>query len=109
MTENLEHVPALGLVLEHHRHRVTRENGSFVELGGNCKLWKLLAALCKRCDHYCPARDLRAEVWEGYLIEEGTLWGAVSDLRKRLRPLGIAIKHVKGLGYRLEDLRIPVS
>lgn len=98
-------VPALELVLDHDRHRVTRGTRPFVDLGGNCRLWQVLTELCKRYDRCCSASYLRAAVWEGCFIEEGTLWGTVGDLRRRLRPLELTIKHFKGLGYRLEDFR----
>jgi DNA-binding response OmpR family regulator len=96
-------VPDLNLVLDHGRHRVTRGALPPVDLGGNCRLWQVLTELCKRYDSYCSASDLRTEVWEGYLIEEGTLWGAISALRRRLRSLDLTIEYVKGLGYRLKD------
>ena len=104
MTSKLECVPALDLVLDHGRHRVTRGTRPPVDLGGNCRLWQVLTELCRRYDDYYPARDLRAAVWDDCYVEYETLWAAVSELRKRLRPLGLTVKHVKGLGYRLEDL-----
>jgi DNA-binding response OmpR family regulator len=104
MTGNIDRVPALGLVLEHDRRRATRESGHSTELGGNGRLWDLLEALARRHDAYYPTNDLIRAVWVGYSVEAGTLWGAVSDLRKALLPLGLTIRHVKGLGYRLEDL-----
>jgi DNA-binding response OmpR family regulator len=105
MTGKIERVPALDLVLDHGRRRVTRGNGPYVELGGQCQLWEILEELCRRYDGYCPIRDLRTAVWGDYPADESTVWSAVSDLRKRLRPLDVTIRHVKGLGYRLEDAR----
>jgi DNA-binding response OmpR family regulator len=104
MAGHLDRVPALGLELDHDRHRAARESGPSIELGGNVRLWDLLEALARRHDAYYPTNELIRAVWVGYSVEAGTLWAAGSDLRKRLRPLGLTIRHVKGLGYRLEDL-----
>jgi DNA-binding winged helix-turn-helix (wHTH) protein len=46
-------------------------------------------------------------VWDGYLIEQGTMWGAMSELREILRDIDLTVKHVKGIGYRLENLSTP--
>jgi DNA-binding response OmpR family regulator len=110
MAEQLFRVPALDLALDHGRRRVTRGAGLFVDLGGQCRLWKILAELSKRFDAFYPKNDLIAAVWDEdglayYGIEDNTVYAAVSDLRRMLHPLGLHIKHVKGLGYRLEDLR----
>jgi DNA-binding response OmpR family regulator len=108
MTEHLDRVPALGLVLNHDRHRATREPGSCIDLGGHVRLWRLLTQLGRRYDSYYCKEDLIKAVWEDLAcdsIEEGTLYWAISDLRRRLRPLELSIKHTRGLGYRLEDLR----
>jgi DNA-binding winged helix-turn-helix (wHTH) protein len=114
MTDHLKSVPTLGLVLNHDRHRATRDPGSFIDLGGHVRLWKLLVALSSRYESYYRKNDLIAAVWdEDRLayggIEEGTLYWAISNLRRRLRPLELTIKYVKGVGYRLEDLREPTA
>jgi DNA-binding response OmpR family regulator len=100
---------SLGITLDRTRQEVTRGNRPPVSLGGNCKQWAILTELWKRYDNYYLLNDLRATVWadEGYLPEDSTVWALVSELRKRLRPLRLTIKHTKGLGYRLEHL--PVS
>ena len=95
----------MDLVLDHDRHRSTRRSGPSVEFGGNVRLWQLLVSLARRFDEYYRAYDLISDVWEGYLVERGTLWGAIHELRERWRLLDFNIKHVKGLGYRLQDLR----
>jgi DNA-binding winged helix-turn-helix (wHTH) protein len=105
MTGSLQHVHELQLTLDHSRHRITRKGYAPVDLGGQCRLWKILSQLCKRYDGYYPTNDLIAAVWDDYgavSVEEGTVYGNISDLRSRLAPLGLSIKHVKGIGYRLE-------
>lgn len=105
MDNNVYRLSSLGLVLDHSRQQVTRQGRPQVDLGGNCRLWELLTALCKRFDSYYPITDLMSEVWgRNCLVEEGTVYGAVSDLRTRLRPLGLTIKHKKRIGYRLAEL-----
>jgi DNA-binding response OmpR family regulator len=105
MRDQIDRIPALGLVLDHGRHRGSREPGQAVELGGSVRLWELLVALGKRHDRYFRTYDLISEVWGDYPAAESTLWAAVSELRKMLGPLQVTIKHRKGIGYRLEDLR----
>ena len=105
MPKYLEHVHDFELVLDHDRHRATRGSGPSVDFGGKVCLWKLLTALARRYDAYFRANDLISDVWGGYLVERETLWSAIHDLRKILRPLDLNIKHEKGLGYRLQDLR----
>src|SRR4051794_20565061 len=106
MTGHVDRVHYLELVLDHDRRRVTRAPGQFVDLGGNFRLWQVLVALAKRYDAYYSTSDLISAVWEGYPAEEGTVWGAMTDLRKMLRPLDLTVKHFWKLGYRLEDLRV---
>jgi DNA-binding response OmpR family regulator len=105
MTEHLDRLPALDLVLDHDRHRATRGAGLFVELGGHVRLWQLLTALARRYDRYYRTYDLIDAAWEGYRAQEGTLWWAVSELRTLLRPLGLGIRFTRGIGYRLQDIR----
>jgi DNA-binding response OmpR family regulator len=107
MSERVDGIPALGVTLDHGRHRVCRGAGSFVDLGGQCRLWQVLTVLCRRYDSYLSKGDLRRQVWDDYPAEDLTLWGAVCELRSRLRPLGLTIRHAKGLGYRLEDVQGP--
>lgn len=105
MHNDVFRVSGLGLVLDHSRHQVTRQGCSPVDLGGNCRLWAILTELCKRHNAYLLKKDLISAVWGyGVIPEEVTVYAAMSELRRRLRPLGLTIKHTKGLGYRLEDL-----
>jgi len=105
MAAYLQKVPALDLVLDHGRHQVTRASLTTNSFRGKCRLWQILTELCKRYDDYYPVRDLRVAVWEDYPAEEGTVWGAVCEVRRKLLPLELTIVHEKGIGYRLEDLR----
>lgn len=96
-------IAALGLELDAARHRVTRDNRPPVDFGGNCRLWDILAALAKRFDLHLAKRDLIVAVWKDELIpEESTVYAAISELRRCLRPLGIAVTFTKRLGYKLE-------
>ena len=109
MTGNFDRVPELELLLDHDRRRATRGTRPFVEFGGNTRLWQLLAALARRYDAYYRTYDLIDAVWKEYRAEPGTLFGAISDLRKMLRALDLTVKHYRNLGYRLKDLRKHLS
>ena len=104
MADTILCVHDLDLSLDDGKHVAIRGHRPPVNFGGRCVLWKILMELSKRYDNYCPATDLRSAVWGTYPTEEGTVWGAMSDLRSLLKPLGLTIKAVKGLGYRLEEL-----
>src|SRR4051794_31998306 len=106
MAGNLDRVPALALVLDYNRHRVTRGDGPFVELGRNVWRWKLFVALCRRYEGYYRPSNLIADALAPCSAEIGTLYRVICDLRKRLRPLEITIKHRKDSGVRLEDMRV---
>jgi DNA-binding response OmpR family regulator len=106
MTADNHSISDLGLTVDHARDVVAR-NGAVVHLGGNVRLWQILGELCKRYDRYYPSEDLLVAVWEDYLPSLGTFWRAVYDLRRRLEPLGLTIKFVKGLGYRLDEDQKP--
>jgi DNA-binding response OmpR family regulator len=103
MSEQIYRVAGLDLDLDHSRHRATRRNRPPVDFGGNCRQWAILSALAKRFDLHLAKRDLIAAVWDqdDVMPEEVTVWAAISDLRRRLRPLGMTIMFTKGLGYKL--------
>jgi DNA-binding winged helix-turn-helix (wHTH) protein len=108
MAEKIQQVNQLQLTLDHSRHRITRKGYPPVDLGGQCRLWKILTRLCQRYDGYLPKNDLTDDVWDDYgavSVEEVTVYAAISELRSSLLPLALTIKHVKGIGYRLEKSR----
>ncbi|MCI0685574.1 MAG: winged helix-turn-helix domain-containing protein [Gemmataceae bacterium] len=95
---------SLGLQLDPTRHRATRDGKPCADLGGNCRLWRILVMLAERHGSYVPKRDLIGAVWDdlgAVSIEDGTLWSAISKLRRFLMPLDLTVRHTKGLGYRL--------
>lgn len=98
----------LGLVLDPTRHTAYRQGYPPLKLAGNVRLWQLLETLYGRQDAYHRKNDLAHDVWGPAEIdpEESTIWSAISDLRKYLKQLGLTIKHTKGIGYRLEELRV---
>jgi DNA-binding winged helix-turn-helix (wHTH) protein len=109
MSGNIDSVPALDLILDHSRHRVTR-GSRHADFGGNCRRWAVLTELAKRAGGYCPKDDLITAVWgrsdpafEG--IDDGTVYTTVFAVRRALHDLGITISHTKGLGYRLREIR----
>jgi DNA-binding response OmpR family regulator len=104
MSGDLEHIRALDLALDHNRHRVTRGTRPPVDMGGDCRLWQVLTALCRRYDGYYPVGDLTRTVWMTYPAAAGTVHAAICKLRKVLRPLGLGIKVKKEIGYCLEIL-----
>lgn len=104
----LIHCRELGLDLDADRHLATR-NGIKIEFGGRCREWEILLKLARRHDGYFRINDLIAEVWNDDKlafngVENGTVYSAVANLRKKLRLLGLTIKFTKGLGYRLEEI-----
>jgi hypothetical protein len=94
----------LDLVFDDGAHRVVRK-GAAAEFGGNVVLWELARALFKRGEGYYRLNDLRNDVWERYGLtpspEDATVYAAVNDVRKLLKPLGVGVKHTKGVGYSL--------
>lgn len=97
----------LGMVLVPGRHLIRRAGSpQTVDLKGNVVYWEILRCLMRREHAYCSKTDLIQEVWvaRDSEPEDATVWSAVSHLRKQLQPLGVTIRAVKGLGYRLEEV-----
>ena len=91
----------LGLGLDRKRGRVTR-NGEEVHMTGDIA-WALLTRLYKSGDEYCPRARL-IEAWaDGQMVAETAFDRAMSDLCKRLRPLCVAIRMRRDIGWRLES------
>jgi hypothetical protein len=98
----------LGLDLDQDRPEVRRKGyRDVVKFGGNKRLWNLFMRLYLRADASSSEDDLRRTVWQDKAeVEIGTIEGAVSDLRRLIRPLGLCIPQAKKAGgYRLEDKR----
>jgi hypothetical protein len=94
-----------GLTPNDRLHQISRKGyDQVVKFKGNQRLWDLLVVFLRESPRGpCRLNDLIHEVWKDTNPEDGTVQGAISDLRKRLRALGITVKHEKGLGYRLQD------
>jgi len=98
----------LGLRLIPGRHIVRRDGyeGVEVKFHGQKLLWDLLETMCGKKFYYSQV-DLTEKVWNprgnNRTPADSTIWAAISDLRKKLAPLGVTIESVNGLGYHLID------
>ena len=109
MENCIDNIQALDLRLDHDRNRASRGD-KFVDFGGRCRLWDILTALASRHDCYFSVNELIAHVWNDKAdasIFDATCYSHVSDLRKKLKSLGLGITHKKRIGYRLEIIEQP--
>jgi DNA-binding response OmpR family regulator len=101
----------LGLVVDEARRIVQRGSGQ-VDFGGNVIFWELFYRLFRQETGYLDRDVMYREVWPdpaGASVENGSIYSTVSRTRKMLEPIGVTIKHRKGLGYRLEELTEPIN
>jgi hypothetical protein len=97
---------AFDLAIDENSRTVWRGNRT-ANFGGNEKPWLVLVALLRRYPAFYAIEDLGPEIWNptdrDTDPEEHTVHRTVSDLRKHLAPIGIGVKHTRGVGYRLEE------
>ena len=98
----------LGLQLDEGRRVVRRAGWDVeVELSSANLHWGMLLALEKSRDSWLSSESLRL-VWKNFGTddnpEEGTVNDAVSELRRKLRPLGINIKSSRKVGRKLVEI-----
>jgi len=63
---------------------------------------RLLAALADRLGEVVRREDLVVAAWPQGLASDRTLDGRIKHLRRRLAPLGLVIRTVRGVGFLLE-------
>jgi hypothetical protein len=95
----------LGLIIHPGRMTVGRVGlEAVVSLAGKKLKWGLLLRLIDTRDSYCSMDMLRG-VWSDYGRSDdpdiGTVHDALSELKKLLQPLGLAIVNAPSLGWRL--------
>jgi DNA-binding response OmpR family regulator len=85
--------------------RTVRRGDKEVELGGHRIQYHLLLELIARGRGYTPPQHLLS-VWKRYGQEHEpeiqTVVATISELRKRIKDMGLRIHHARDLGYRLE-------
>jgi DNA-binding response OmpR family regulator len=64
---------------------------------------RLLAALAERRDEVVRREDLVTAGWPAGLSSDRTLDGRIKHLRRRIAPLGLVIRTVRGVGFLLEE------
>ncbi len=64
---------------------------------------RLLAVLADRLGEVVRRDELVDTAWPGGLASDRTLDGRIKHLRRRLAPLGLAIRTVRGVGFLLEQ------
>jgi hypothetical protein len=90
----------LGLIVDEGKREVRRQGrAGVVHFGGRDIPWRLLRELIQARDNYSPKYDLARRVWdpeaEAELPDDGSIWNAVSQLRRMINPLGVGIKSIK--------------
>jgi hypothetical protein len=91
----------LGITLDLQERKATR-GAETVDFGGKEYAWKLFCALCRKYPDSFLAGSLTDAVWgqgEGDVV---AMQAHISALRKIIRPLGLAVKHIKRRGYALQ-------
>jgi hypothetical protein len=90
----------------HEKSHIARssETGEHVDFSKSQILWELLTALATQRPTGILVRDLRY-IWVKYgrkgRPKDQTIIATISLLNKSLRELGLAIRHSRGIGYRL--------
>ncbi|HEX7133080.1 MAG TPA: winged helix-turn-helix domain-containing protein [Iamia sp.] len=64
---------------------------------------RLLALLADRVGEVVRREDLVGAAWPRGLASDRTLDGRIKHLRRRLAPLGLVIRTVRGVGFLLEE------
>jgi hypothetical protein len=88
--------------------RTARRGDKSVAFGGNEKPWLVFVALLRRHSGYYKTLDLGRDVWnpDRRYADPGdeVVHRTVCDLRKTyLVPLGLGVKHTRGIGYQLQE------
>jgi DNA-binding winged helix-turn-helix (wHTH) protein len=96
----------LGITPDRRADKVWRGEKS-VSLGGNRRYWDLLTRFCSARENYLSTAELRKWVWAGIQVSNDTVRTTICELRTLLKPLGVTIKNVRNVGYRLEELPKP--
>jgi hypothetical protein len=63
---------------------------------------RLLSALATRCGEVVRREDLVATAWPAGVESDRILDGRIKHLRRRLEPLGLAVRTVRRVGFLLE-------
>lgn len=63
--------------------------------------WRLMEPLVDRMGQLVRRDDLTAAGWPGREMNDGALNVRITRARKRLAPLGLAIRSIRGRGYVL--------
>jgi hypothetical protein len=64
---------------------------------------RLFAALAERRDEVVRREDMVAAGWPAGVTSDRTLDGRIKHLRRRIAPLGLVIRTVRGVGFLLEE------
>src|SRR4051812_30391668 len=99
--------PYLGVKLDDSRRVVTREGMTAeVYLDRSRINWELLKLLIAKRGAFCSLHCLHG-AWEDLGGKEnpkdGTIYDAISDLRRPLKPLAVKIENVRDMGWRLVE------
>ena len=110
-----QHLPTrpgyLGLQLDGARRIIKRAGyDDHVDLAHSCLHWAILEKLEEARDRFLPTDSLIA-IWEAVGVARkpapGTVDATISELRKKLRVLGIDILSVRKVGRRLTEMAVP--
>jgi hypothetical protein len=88
--------------------RTARRGDAKVAFGGNEKPWLVFMALLRRHPGYYKTLELGHDVWNpdsgNYGLDDYAVHRVICDLRKTyLAPLGLGVKHTRGIGYQLQE------
>jgi hypothetical protein len=93
--------------------RTARRGDESVAFGGNEKPWLVFTALLRRHPAHYKTPDLGRAVWnpdgKDCDPEDHVVHRTVSDLREYITPLGIVVKHIRGIGYQLIEKITPAT
>ena len=100
----VDHVPDAPAIVEFGRFKVVPHRRELLADGGPIKLggraFDLLMALIETSGAVISKDELMRRVWAGRIVEENTLQGAISALRKALGADRALIRTVAGRGYQ---------
>ena len=100
----VDHVPDAPAIVEFDRFRVVPHRRELLADGGPIKLggraFDLLMALIETSGAVISKDELMRRVWAGRIVEENTLQGAISALRKAFGADRALIRTVAGRGYQ---------
>jgi hypothetical protein len=98
----------LGLLIDNVRYVLRREGKeNEIILTSKRLWWKILLILIGKKGRFCS----RSEIGEAWIVSEsdyppqhGTMSDALSELRSRLKPLGLKIPNARHIGWKLVDI-----